>query len=371
MPEWIESLRSSWIEHWADWALFGGYLIGTWLVAGIARRITRGVLPRLTARTGTTLDDRLANRAERPVHQVAMALGLQLSLQVLGKNIPSIGAATAFDWAQKGVSALVVLAVTNLINGMARTGIDWYVQEHTRGNEQTWQHELLPVVRRVMSLVLYFIAISIILKHFGHDITALVTTAGVASLAVALAAQETLSNMLGGFAILVDRPFKLGDTIELADGRVGDVIEIGIRSTRIKLPDGTALVVPNKDMANTRLINYALPTQSAAVRITLGVDYRSDIQQVKRVLLGVVAVHEDVLVDPAPAVFFTRFGPYALEVLLVCWVGSYKNRFRVTDEINTAILKAFRAEGITLPFPQQTVHLVTGNEGKTLENGET
>jgi MscS family membrane protein len=251
----------------------------------------------------------------------------------------------------------VILAVTALVNALMKAAADWYLHELAGKNEATWDEELLPLVRRILSLVIYFIGLSIVFERFGYPITALITTAGVASLAVALAAQETLSNMLGGLVILVDRPFRVGDVIELSDGKAGEVIEIGLRSTRIRQFDGNALVVPNKDMANTRIVNLAQPNHRAAIRQTIGVSFGSDVERVKQVLLDVMMAHPDVLKDPAPGVWFTKFNTSSLDLFISCWVESYKDRFRVTDELNIAILRAFREHGIEIPFPQQDVHL--------------
>lgn len=370
LQSWIDSLHRLWLSYWMVWATFAAFVVLSWLAAVVARRIVISVIPKLTARTNTTLDDRLAAASGGPVRFLVFALGLRMSLQVLSGGIASFregGAnATEFGWATKAVSALVILAVTAIVNGLMKAGLDWYLHELASKSNATWDEELLPLIRRVLSLLLYFIAASIIFESFGYPITALVTTAGVASLAVALAAQETLSNMLGGLVILVDRPFRVGDVIELSDGKMGEVVEIGLRSTRIKQFDGTALVAPNKDMASTRIINLALPTPKAAIRQTIGVDYGTDIEKAKAVLLETIKSHPEVLEDPAPGVWFTKFGASSLDLFMACWVETYKDRFRVADELNVRILKAFRENGIVIPFPQQDVHLRLAESGEEI-----
>lgn len=357
IQEWLSHLREEWLQHWMAWALFAGYLVVTVFLAWLAKWAARELIGRLTARSKTTLDDRLMEGAGSPVRFMVLTVGLRFSLQALGGRIPEMGASPEFDWALKLSAALVIVATASLVNGLVRSGIDWYLHELATHSDGTWDKELLPVVRRVISLLIYFIAASIVVENFGGDITALVTTAGVASLAVALAAQETLSNMLGGFTILVDRPFKVGDVIELSDGKAGEVTEIGLRSTRIRQFDGNALIMPNKDMANTRVVNFALPTPQAAIRQTIGVDYATDVAKAKQVLMDVMTAHPEVLVDPAPGVWFTKFGDSSLDLFISCWVESYRDRFRVADELNIQILRAFREAGIQIPLPQRDVHL--------------
>jgi len=362
MNQWLALIQSKWLEHWVTWAFFGGYLVLTWVAAWVAKRVMKGVITRLTARSQTALDDRLVEVSTRPVGAAVLAVGLRLSLETLQTGIPSLAEggryATQFGWAQQIVLALLILAVTRLVNALMKAGADWYLHELAGNSRATWDKELLPLIKRVLSLVIYFIGISIILDEcFGLEITALITTAGVASLAVALAAQETLSNMLGGLVILVDRPFRVGDLIELTDGKSGTVVEIGLRSTRIRQFDGNALVVPNKDMASSRIINYALPNERAAIRQTIGVAYGTDIEKAKRVLLDTLKAHPEVLEDPAPGVWFTTFNASSLDLFMSAWVESYNDRFRVMDELNVAILRAFRENRIEIPYPQRDVHV--------------
>jgi small-conductance mechanosensitive channel len=361
---------------WIHWAVFVLYLVVTWAVAGLARWITRKLIPKLTARTHTKLDDRLAKASAAPVRLTILSLGLRASLEALRGRIPAFqeqvtGAGVygkEFGWVINITEALVILSLTAVATAMLKAALDWYLHELARKNAAAWDEEILPLVRRLLSLLLYFVAVSVIFDRFGYPITALVTTAGVASLAVALAAQETLSNMLGGLVILVDRPFKVGDVIELTDGKAGEVAEIGLRSTRIKQFDGNALVVPNKDMANSRVINYALPTHRAAIRQTIGVCYATDIEKAKAVLLGVIKAHPEVLQDPEPGVWFTKFNESTLDLFMACWVESYKERFRITDELNVQILAAFRANGIALAFPQRDVHLYVAKSGEEISS---
>jgi len=350
-------LAVTWLDHWDAWAIFVINLLGTWILVGLARRLMQGVVARIFAKSRTTLDDRLLTAAIGPVRFTIWALGVRLALEALGGRIPTLGQSAEFGWAERVAVAVVIVSVAVLVNSLVKAALDWYLHELASGNAATWDVEVMPIARRVVSLVIFFIAVTIVLRHFNQDITALVTTAGVASLAVALAAQDTLSNMLGGFTILVDRPFKVGEVIELSDGKAGTVTEIGLRSTRLRQFDGNALIMPNRDMANSRVINYNLPTMRAAIRQTIGVDYGVDIVHAKKVLLDIIKEHPEILKDPGPGIWFTKFGESSLDLFFVAWVDSYTDRFRITDQLNIEILKRFREEGIGIPFPQRDLHI--------------
>lgn len=344
--------------HLWDWITFVVTLLGALVLAPVLIWVVRTVGARLAARSKSSLDDRLLISALRPLRFVVYTVTLLYAMQMLHDRIDPLSQAKSFVTLIKVVQSLVILTVTNLIAAVTRTALDWYLHElASQSANRRLDHELLPLVRRIASLLYYFIAASVILANFGVNITALVTTAGVASLAVALAAQETLSNMLGGIVLLVDRPFRVGDVIQLANSTMGEVIEIGLRSTRIKLFDGNALVVPNKEISNQTITNLALPTPLAAIRVTIGVDHSTDMERAKAVLLETLKAHPEVLQEPAPGVWFTAFGQDRLDLFFSCWVASYQVRFRVTDELNMAILKAFRENGIKVPLPGRAVHL--------------
>lgn len=369
--QWKAFLLNQWQTHWAAWTYFAVGLTAAWFVSWAVKYVLKNIIHRFTSRTDSNLDDRIVAASAGPVRATVLMLGVNLALNGLQNRMAAFQEggrfAAEFQVVDKIAGALVILTITRLLLGIFRAVLDWFVETRAVGNDRAWDEQLLPLVRRIASLMLYFIAITIILDMFEIQITALITTAGVASLAVALAAQETLSNMLGGFVILVDRPFRIGDVIELADGKMGEVIEIGLRSTRIRQFDGNAMVIPNKDIANTRVINFALPTPRAAIRQTIGVDYGTDIEKAKQVLLDTLNAHPEVLDDPAPGVWFTKFGESSLDLFCSCWVETFRNRFRVTDELNVQILKAFRENGISIPFPQRDVHLfVKANEQEKL-----
>lgn len=347
------------------WLIFGLYLVGAWFLSGWAMKLLRGLLSRLTARGAISMDEAQLSEAARPVRFVVMMVGLALGIDALTTRLPGLKALIPeFIWIERGVVALIILAITGLINGVVKAAMDWYLHNLAHQTRSTWDDELLPLLRKVVSVVLYFIAISIILTNFGVNITALVTTAGVASLAVSLAAQDTLSNVIGGIMILVDRPFRVGDMIELLDGRSGIVQEISLRTTRIRQFDGNALVVPNKDMANSRLVNYAQPTLRAAIRQTIRVALDTDVEKAKEVLLRTISAHPEILKDPAPIARFTAFGPSSLDLFMSCWVEDFNNMWRIQDELNTSILRAFREEGIQLAVQHQAVRLQLEESGE-------
>jgi MscS family membrane protein len=154
---------------------------------------------------------------------------------------------------------------------------------------------------------------------------------------------------------MLDRPFRIGDRIQLAGGQIGDVADIGLRSTRIKTPDNMLLVIPNSELCNTMVVNQAFPDFRVRGRINVGVGYGSDVDQVKQLLVAAAREADGVLDEPRPDAYFAAFGESALTMTLFFWVAEYDKLFSVTDQVNSLIIRRFREEGIEIPFPLRTV----------------
>jgi Small-conductance mechanosensitive channel len=208
--------------------------------------------------------------------------------------------------------------------------------------------------------IVWFIALLLILSTLEVDITPLIAGAGIIGLAFALAAQDIISNFFGGAMIMMDKPFKLGDRVQI-DTFVGDVVNIGPRSTRLQTLDYQLVTVPNSKMATSVVINYALPEARLKIKIPISVAYGSNVSQVKEILLKIgheaAARSEYVLDDPGPEVYFLEFGESSLNFTLVVWARTFGLIWEVQDFINTRVEEEFRTAGIEIPFPQMDVYL--------------
>jgi MscS family membrane protein len=200
--------------------------------------------------------------------------------------------------------------------------------------------------------------------RLGLPTYSLVAGLGVGGLAVALAGRETLSNLIGTVAILLDHPFKLGDFIVLGEGDQGTVTEIGLRSTRIKRLDGILVSIPNANLANMKIINESAPVAEAQISVPVGAAYGSSVDEVEQALLAASARCEYVLSDPAPSVRLVSFGDSAIQFQVLVWIIQPEFRAKATDQINRAICEEFEIRRIEMPFPQRDVHVHTDNQVK-------
>ena len=322
-----------------------GIIAGFYLLSRAVQTALVKVGTRLCAFTKSDLDDRILERISGPVMLLVYSAGIYFAI----KRLPlpeKIGIIAA------GVVFVVNIAILTTI---AYRVMDEMLQRYgTRVAGAEASRQIMPLVEKLGTIFLVLTALIITLKHFNYDILSLVTALGVGSLAIGLAAKDTLANMISGFTLMLDRPFRIGDRIQLGT-QVGDVVDIGLRSTKIKGLDNTFLIIPNAELCNSTLINQAFPDLKGKGRINVGIGYGADVARAKELLVQCAASVPAVLSDPPPEAFFVNFGDSSLNLSLFFWVDDYTKLFPTTDQINCAINTCFQDNGINIPYPTRTV----------------
>jgi len=206
------------------------------------------------------------------------------------------------------------------------------------------------------------LGIVLLLKAIGLEITPILTALGVGGLAVALALQDTLSNLFAGFYIAVARQIRLGDYIKLNTNEEGYVTDITWRSTTIRGLANNMVIIPNSKLAQAIVTNYYLPEKRMSSNIQVGVSYDCDPDHVEQVLLDVAnhAVGEVIglLGDPPPAVTFDPgFGDSSLNFTIGFQVAEFANQFGVRHQLRKRVFRRLKEEGIEMPFPTRTVYI--------------
>lgn len=349
---------------------FGVSLLAGWLAARLLPLIWRFILTPIAARTPTTLDTRIVERTLRPAQFMVQVAFVHTGTRMACASLPAVTGHPAWPIYAGVLYVLQVLAFTSIAYAVSRAVVDWYAAEFAAKTESKLDDQFVALFNKAAKIIFLFIALTVIFSHFDVQVAGLLATAGVASLAVAFAAQETLANMIAGMVLMVDRPFIAGDRILLPNGQTGDVLEIGLRSTKVLSFENTVITVPNADMAKSQIVNYNAPDPHVAIRATIGVAYGTDIRKVKAILMDIMQSHPEVLKDPPPATFFTEFAESSLNVLYVCRVVHYREKFRIQDEINMAIKDRFEANGIEIPFPQRDVHIRVQDVAKLKGDGQ-
>jgi small-conductance mechanosensitive channel len=200
----------------------------------------------------------------------------------------------------------------------------------------------------------------VLLDALGIKITPILTALGVGGLAVALALQDSLGNLFAGMHLLADKPIRVGDYVKLGDNVEGYVLDVGWRSTRLRMLQNNEVVIPNSKVAQSVIINYDLPESRMALVMKVSVAYSADLDLVESALVDeatqAAAQIPGLLADPKPLVrLIPGFGDWSLDLTLICHVASFVDQYLVQHELRKRILRRFRAEGIEIPFPTRTV----------------
>lgn len=324
---------------------------GFWLLAKIIRHILVTWGPRFTAVTATDLDDRILERVTPPVGLLVIFSGLYFA--ILSLPLPE----KAHLISSGAVFVVNIILLTNIAYRVTDEMLKWYSNRVAGNIGDGLDRQILPLLEKLVSIFLIGTALIITLKHFNYDILSIVTALGIGSLAIGLAAKDTLANMISGFTLMIDRPFRIGDRIQMTGGQLGDVVDIGLRSTKIKTADNTLLIIPNSELCNSTVINMAFPDVRSKVRLNIGVAYDSNVNMVKNLLVEIALSVPEVEREPQPEAFFASFGDSSLNMSLFFWVMDYNKVLSVTDSINTLIISQFSEKGIQIPYPTRTVVL--------------
>jgi len=212
--------------------------------------------------------------------------------------------------------------------------------------------------RNILTVVLGMVGLYAVLLAWGVNITGLVASAGILGLALSLAAQDTLGNLVAGIAILTDKPYRIGDYIVLDTGERGEVTAIGLRSTRLLTRDDEVISIPNGVMGRAKIVNESgSPQRKYRLRVPVRVGYGSDIDRVMGLMLTAASAHPQVAQMPQPRTRLRAFVEYGLDFEILVWIDNPANRGLVLHEINCEIYRTFAREGIVMPIPRQEVHL--------------
>ncbi len=311
------------------------------------------VLFRIATKTKNTLDNQILQAFRFPIYLLAVIVALHSSLARLD-FMPE----NWEIWIRESIFVLYFLTGFILIWRLVTHIFKWLSDEVSLKTNASLDEQLFPFFQRVILILVSAIGIITILSHFDINITAMVTTLGIGSLAVALAAQNTLEDSINGFMIMLDRPYRIGDRIELMDlDTWGDVVDIGLRSTRIRTRDNRMVIVPNSKIGKSLVVNYAYPNHQYRLEIHIGIAYGTDLEKARSVMVNAVSNVEGVLKDLPIEALFLEFGDSALIFRVRWWLESYIDTRQMFDRVNTAIYKALQKENIQLPFPQLDVHM--------------
>jgi small-conductance mechanosensitive channel len=327
-------------------------LVG-WVVRYLLFRAMRAWTDRTQSRPGLILMGALRGPTLIWIVIVAVHLGIQSSeLPARLTAIPT-----------KALLVLWIVSLTIMGARLAGNVVRYY------GDQVPGALPVTTLTQTLAQIAVVVLGIVLLMSALDFRITPILTALGVGGLAVALALQDTLSNLFSGFYVAVARQVRIGDYIKLNTGEEGYVTDIGWRSTTMRALANNFILVPNAKLAAAIVTNFHLPEKRMGSSVQVSVSYGSDLDKVEAILLDVVrrGVQEIVgtVAEPAPNVLLDPgFGDSGLGFTVNYQIVEFASQFGVRNEMRKRILRRFLEEGIEMPFPTRTVYLRGGPEAK-------
>lgn len=247
------------------------------------------------------------------------------------------------------VTALLLIVVFIIVHAVIQRGTKTVlVRAKTSPHAQN-------ILLRFIKYAIVVFAFLTIADQLKINVSSLIAGVGIAGLAISFAAQDTISNIISGVAIIIDRPFQEGDWISIGDMHAS-VTEIRLRTTVLTGFDNETVVVPNKQLSQERIVNYTL-TPKIRVRVSIGIAYKEDMEKARKIMLETVQGDDRILADPAPVAIVTGLGDSSVDMQLRFWTNDPLLKFPMTWQYTEKCKAALDRAGIEIPFPHMQLFL--------------
>ena len=332
-----------------SWLLALGWAIGGILVARILYKVVGGLARRMTAKTRSNLDDLIVDKLEEP-----LVLALTIIALRTGYGELSFGDGVD-DFVDAAMKVAYALNITWGIARLVDAVIMNYFVPFTLRKESTMMDQFAPILRKGLRSLIWVLGLIMALNNAGYDVGALLAGVGIGGLAMAMAAKDFVSNIFGGITVFVDKPFQVGDRIQIG-GYDGTIEEIGIRSTRLRTLAGRLVIIPNFKFTDSFVENVTIEP-ARKVSLTLGLTYDTTPERMEEaigIIRTIIAERTETLQEE-PTIWFGSFGDFSLNIQVIYYIKKEGHWAYSPSEVNLEILKRFNAAGLDFAFPTQTL----------------
>ena len=325
--------------------VLAGYVLGTVLAQAVLRFLVR--------RTTIEFEDVFLKSVGAFLRWLVVVITLQFATIRLTFISPRLKTILSNIYFVSGL--LIVLSIIWKFIDFAE---QWYRQKLASAGEVEGLDPVITMIRRVSLILLIIIGASILMARFGLNTSTMTVTIGVIGLLLSLAMQDTISDTISGFVILADRPFRVGDAIEVETiGDWGIVKKIGLRTTRILTYDNRVVIIPNSIIGKNLVINYTYPDPNYRLETRVRVAYGTDIKTARQVISEAIRKVEGVLPDESVEVLCHEMGESAMVLRVWWWIGNYDETAFVRDRVIEAVQDALIENGLSLAYPVRDLNL--------------
>ncbi len=337
-------------------AILGGFLL-RWILVSLITHAERRA-----ESTTTTFDELILNALGKPVGWICVLAGLWAAFVYLPLPKEPVDVDKFVRALLQAVS--VIFAVWFLLR--LTDGVTTYLRGKAAESESKLDDQLVPIARNTAKTFFVVIGVVVIAQDLGYSVTSLLAGLGLGGMAIALASKDTLSNLFGSLVIFIDRPFHVGDWIEMGNLE-GTVEEVGLRVTRIRTFANSLITLPNAQLTTSSINNWSR-MKKRRIKMTVGLTYDTTPEQMKQ---AVEKIREIIREDPDIhndffLVNFHEFGAYSLDIFIYCFTVTtvWAEYLQARQELLLKIMQAVNEMGLEFAFPTQTLHLAGDSEKK-------
>ena len=263
---------------------------------------------------------------------------------------------------EKFFHAVLIVFIAIPARDFLRIAITYLQSSIAHKTENKVDDIIFELLARFAGFIVFATAIVIALDLLGVNVMPFIAGAGVAGVAIGFAAKDTLSNLIAGILLIIDRPFEVGDRIEVwraptKSSTWGDVIDIGLRATKIRTTDNIVIIIPNNEIMLRDIINYTTITEKIRVRIDIGIAYDAEMQKAKNIMLQAADSVGWVAKDPPPKVVVRNFGESSVDLQLRVWIENPRKRMDTISYITDKVKELFDEQGVEIPYPKRDIYV--------------
>jgi small-conductance mechanosensitive channel len=259
--------------------------------------------------------------------------------------------------------AFVIMILASFVNNMAMILLPALEKNIAEKTETKIDNILFGLLHKFATMIIFVTAGLFALKVLNLDIMPFLAGAGIVGIAIGFAAKDTLSNVIAGILLIIDRPFEVGDRIEVWSAPVnsatwGDVVDIGLRATKIRTTDNIVIIIPNNVIMTRDIINYTSITDEIRIRVPIGIAYDTDVNKAKELIIKVSQELDWVMGEPSPPkVVVKSFGDSAVNLEARVWIKEPRRRMDTISHITDRVKEVFQDEGIEIPYPKRDIFI--------------
>lgn len=334
-----------------QWLIALSIIVMSMILAKVIYWIFGRFIRIFTSRTKNKLDSIIVDTVEEPAIFLVVVMGIWFALNYLNLP-PGLDKFIAHSY-QVIVALLIGWMLSRLFDAIYLE----YLLPFASKTENDLDDQLMPIIKKGVKLVIWSMAIVIGLNNAGYDVGALIAGLGIGGLALAMAAKDTISNVFGGFTIFADQPFRLNERIKV-NGFDGTVVEIGVRSTRLKTREGRIVTIPNAAFTDAPVENVSREP-SRKITLNLGLTYDTQPRDMQKAMDILRQINED-NPDTEDEIItsFNAFGDFAMNILFVYYIKKGQDNFQVQSDMNLRILEKFNEAHLEFAFPTQTLYQI-------------